>query len=104
MLCYLGGTMAVSRARRTRAGSTEKVSISLDRSDLVLLRRRARRLHGGNLSAAVAEGVRRLQEDEGRKALVDWLGEAGTATPEELESVRAEWRAHLARQPAGRRK
>ena len=85
--------MASARSRPTRAGNTEKVSISLDRSDLKLLRTRARRLYGGNLSAVVAEGVRRIREEEGRQALVAWLGDAADATPAELEAIRDEWRA-----------
>jgi hypothetical protein len=92
--------MAVTRTRPARAGKTEKVSISLDRSDLKLLRTRARRLHGGNLSAAVAEGVGRIREEEGRRALVTWLGKAGDATPAELAGIRDEWRAHAARRSA----
>jgi hypothetical protein len=89
--------MAGARSRPARAGTTEKVSISLDRSDLKLLRMRARRLYGGNLSAVVAEGVRRIREEEGRQALVAWLGEAADATPAELDAIRNEWRRHVAR-------
>lgn len=81
-----------ARRPRQRSGRTDKVSISLDRSDLELLRSRARRLYGGNLSAVVAEGVRRIREDEGREALVAWLGELGHTSPEQRESIRAEWR------------
>jgi hypothetical protein len=66
--------------------------VSLDRSDVLTLRRRAAKLYGGNLSAAVAEGARRIREEEGREALVDWLGKAAEATPEERESILAEWR------------
>ena len=69
-----------------------KISISLDPADLAAVRRRARRLHGGSVSAALAEGVQRLREEEGREALVTWLGDAGRATPEERESIRATWR------------
>lgn len=83
--------MAV-RGPQQRAGRTDKVSISFDRSDLRLLRKRARRLYGGNLSAVVAEGVRRIRENEGREALVAWLGDLADATPEQRESIRAEWR------------
>ena len=89
--------MAAQRSRPARAGQTEKVSISLDRSDLKLLRTRARRLYGGNLSAAIADGVRRIREEEGRRALVAWLGEAADASPAELEAVRDQWRVHSAR-------
>lgn len=73
------------------------MSISLDRSDLTLLRKRARRLYGGNLSAVVAEGVRRIREDEGREALVAWLGDLARTTPEQRESIRAEWRGDSTR-------
>ena len=74
-----------------RAGRTEKISVSLDRSDLSLLQKRARRLYGGNLSAAIADGVRRVREEEGREALVAWLGEAANLTREQRDAVRAEW-------------
>jgi hypothetical protein len=96
--------MAAARSRPARAGTTEKVSISLDRSDLKLLRTRARRLYGGNLSAVVAEGVQRIREEEGRQALVAWLGEAADATPAELEAIGGEWQAHAARRGRRRRK
>jgi Arc/MetJ-type ribon-helix-helix transcriptional regulator len=74
-----------------RAGRTEKVSISLDRSDLAVLRKRARARYAGNLSAVVAEGVRRIQEEEGREALVRWLGDAAVTTAGEREAILAEW-------------
>ena len=57
-----------------------------------MLRKRARRLHGGNLSAVIADGVRLVREQEGREALVSWLGEAATATAEQQDAIRAEWR------------
>ena len=79
--------------RKGRPGQTDKVSVSLDRADLALLRKRARRLHNGNLSAAIAEGVRLVQEQEGREALVGWLGSAAVATDAEREAIRAEWGA-----------
>ncbi len=78
-------------ARRTRAGNTDKISVSLDRADVLVLRERADRIYGGNLSAAVAEGVRRLREEQGREALVQWLGDAAHATAEEREALIAEW-------------
>jgi hypothetical protein len=82
-----------SPAKKTaRAGSTDKISVSIERADLVALRRRARRLYGGNLSAVIAEGVRRVREEEGREALAEWLGERGAASPEERDALREEWR------------
>lgn len=78
-------------SRRSRPGNTEKLSISLDEEAVAVLRRRAQRLHAGNLSAAVAEGVRRLEEEEGREALVRWLGAAGEASEAERRAIVGEW-------------
>jgi hypothetical protein len=75
-----------------RPGRTQKVSVSLDPADLVALRRRAAKLYGGNLSAAIAEGARRIREEEGREALLAWLGDAADTTPEAREAIVAEWR------------
>jgi hypothetical protein len=94
--------MSSSAKKSSRVGQTEKISVSLARAELAALRRRAKRLHGGNLSAAVAEGVHRLEE-EGREALVAWLGEAGEASAEERALLRAEWQ-HPAPPPVQRRK
>ncbi len=96
-MCYPGSTMSkVSPASkpsapRSRPGRTEKISVSLDRADVDSLRKRAKKLYGGNLSAAVAEGARRIREEEGREALVAWLGQAADTTPDEREAIRAEW-------------
>jgi hypothetical protein len=88
--------------RASRPGRTEKISVSIERSDLLALRRRAKKLYGGNLSAAIAEAARRIREEEGREALVAWLGDAAAATPEERDAIRAEWRGEAARR--GRRR
>jgi hypothetical protein len=101
VLCYRGGTSMAAPKKATRAGRTAKVSISLDRADLAVLRRRARHLHGGNVSAVVAEGIRRIQEEEGREALVAWLGATGDASPSERERIVAEWAGE---KPAARRR
>ena len=79
-------------AKASRPGQTEKLSISLEKSAADVLRRRARRLYRGNLSAAVAEGIRRIEEEEGREALVLWLGAAGDATSAERRAIVAEWK------------
>lgn len=76
-----------------RAGQTEKISVSVDRAELVALRRRARRLYAGNVSAAVVEGIRRIREEEGREGLVAWLGSAGDASPGQRDTIRAEWKS-----------
>lgn len=63
-----------------------KVSISIDDADLAWLKRRAARVHGGNLSAAIAEGTRLLRHNEALGALLDDLG-APILSPEELEQI-----------------
>jgi hypothetical protein len=73
-----------------RAGKTKKLSISLDEEQVRILRRRAK-VHDGNISAAVADAVRLLEEEEGRQALVRWLGSAGHATQAQRAAVLAEW-------------
>ncbi len=98
--------MPVLAKRVPRPGRTDKVSVSIDRGDLAALRRRARRLFGGNISAAVAEGVRRIREEEGREALAAWLGKAGEASQQERDALRSEWLRSVApaRSRAGRKR
>lgn len=72
-----------------RAGTTVKVSVSLDKRDLATLRRHARAAHGGNLSAAFAEAARMMRQRDARRALVEKLGgpilDADTADAIEAE-------------------
>jgi hypothetical protein len=77
--------------RTTRPGRTAKLSISIDRAALAILRSRARRLYAGNLSAVIADSVRLIEEEEGRLALVAWLGSAADATEAERQAIRSEW-------------
>ena len=75
-----------------RSGQTVKLSISLDPSDVALLKKRAKRVSGGNISAAVADTIRIACEVDGRAALASWLGE-GREEPSAatMGSIRAEW-------------
>jgi hypothetical protein len=63
-----------------RAGTTEKISISVKSAHLSALRKRAKRLYDGNLSAVIAElaadaafleGMHKLVEDLGGPILTD---------------------------------
>ena len=76
-----------------RPGRTVKLSISIEKHDLALLRKRAKRVSGGNVSAAITDMIRIAREWEGREALAAWLGE-GQEEPsgEVMKAVRAEWR------------
>jgi len=58
----------------SRAGTTEKISISLNREDLKALKLRAKRLYNGNVSAVIAELAADARLLEGMHGLVNWLG------------------------------
>ncbi len=66
-----------------------KISISIEDEDLRWLRRRARRAHGGNLSAAVAEGMHLIQHREALGALLDRL-DAPQLSADEVSALGAE--------------
>ena len=70
--------------------STTKISVSIDQANLAWLRRRAKRIHAGNLSAAVAEATVALRKQE---ALREFL--AGEGVPDldagALAEIRREW-------------
>ena len=76
-----------------RPGRTVKLSISVDRDDLALLRKRAKRLSGGNVSAVITDMIRIADEWAGREALEKWLGR-GREEPSAaaMNAIRAEWR------------
>ncbi|MCC6900539.1 MAG: hypothetical protein IT377_16290 [Polyangiaceae bacterium] len=74
-----------------RVGPTEKISISVKRSDLASLRRRAKRLYGGNVSAVIAELAADAALLEGMHALVDRLGGPSLTAGDRLR-LDADWR------------
>lgn len=74
---------------RKRAGRTVKVSVSLDREDLAVLRQHANSAHDGNLSAAFAEAARWIRQQEARRRLIEKLG-GPTLTPEAAAAIDAE--------------
>ncbi len=94
-MCYRGSIM-----KGERAGKTKKVSISLDRSDLAVLERRAKEAHRGNLSAAVAEMAEILRQRAARERVIALL-DLPPSTPDGLASVLAE-QSGQAPHPAGR--
>jgi hypothetical protein len=76
-----------------RPGRTVKLSISIDQRDFELLKKRAKKVSGGNISAAIAQMLQIAREWEGREALAAWLGDGREEpSPEAMDAVRAEWR------------
>jgi len=95
---YLGSTMT------KRAGNTEKVSISLRSTDAASLRKRAKRLYDGNLSAVIAELAADAALLEGMHDLVDRLG-GPILTDETRQALDREWTpAASPTRSAGKRK
>lgn len=74
---------------------TEKVSVSLKKEDLSVLRARAKRLYGGNLSALLSDLAKLARYEEGADALLEWLGPAATLTDADRARFDAERRAPL---------
>ena len=65
------------------------MSISIDRGDLAILRRRARESYRGNLSAAFSEAARLIRQRAARTRVIDMLG-GQTLTVGAAQSIDAE--------------
>lgn len=78
-----------------RVVNTEKVSVSLKKDDLKVLRRRAKRLYGGNLSALLSDFAKLARYEDGADRLIEWLTEDYMPGAEALAAVEDEWRAPL---------
>jgi len=76
-----------------RPGKTIKVSISIEKADLAVLRRRARESYRGNLSAAFSEAARLVRQRAARTRLIHTLG-GPTLTVGAAESIDAEQAGH----------
>jgi hypothetical protein len=72
-----------------RAGRTIKVSVSLDKEDIAALKRHAKRVFDGNLSAAFADAARLIRQREARRRLIDMFG-GPTLTSESAAAIDAE--------------
>jgi hypothetical protein len=73
-----------------RGGVTEKISVSLNRTDLASLRKRAKRLYEGNLSAVITELAADAALLEGMHELVSWLG-GPSLTDRERKALDRDW-------------
>lgn len=69
---------------------TRKISVSLNKSDLASLQKRAKRLYAGNVSAVIAELASDAARLEGMHELVGWLG-GPVLTDKDRETIDKEW-------------
>lgn len=70
-----------------RAGITRKVSLSVNEADLALLKKRAKRLHGGNVSAVFAELIAEIKRQEAWERATAWYGEPIVLSDAERETI-----------------
>lgn len=86
-----------------RAGVTSKVSLSVNKDDLAILKRRAKRLYGGNVSAVFAELIATIKRQEAWGRAVDWYGNPLVIANEERERIDRELLGDAARKPRRKR-
>jgi hypothetical protein len=79
------------KAKAKRSGKTRSISVSLDDATYAALKKRAARLHGGNLSAVIIEMGAAAKRLEAMSAFAEWAGFA-PLTDEEREEIDREWR------------
>lgn len=83
--------MCYDVAMKKRPGGTTHLSISLPTEEAKLLRRRAKRVYGGNVSRVVSDAIRYVAYEEGRDALIASFGGKGEPTPEQARQLDEEW-------------
>ena len=77
------------RSRRPHGIGAEKISVSVTREDLAVLRRRAKLAHGGNVSAVLHDMVATLRREEAMDRLLAKFG-GDRVTDAQLQSLREE--------------
>lgn len=76
-----------------RPGRTVNRSVSFTKETLRLLERRAKQVHGGNLSAAIAEAARLFRMQEAREHIAQVHDEIyGPLTADQIVAIDAEER------------
>jgi hypothetical protein len=76
---------------RKRSGGTTHLSISLPTAEAALLKRRAKRVHGGNVSRVISDAMRYVAYEEARDALIASFGKKSRPTAKEARQLDEEW-------------
>ena len=76
---------------KKRPGGTTHLSISLPNEEAKILKRRAKRVHGGNVSRVVSDAIRYIAYEEGRDALIASFGSKGKPTSAEARELDMAW-------------
>lgn len=70
-----------------RAGITRKVSLSVNVDDFEVIEQRAKRLHGGNVSAVFADLIATIKRQEAWGKALAWYGRSVATTDAEREAI-----------------
>ena len=76
---------------KKRPGGTAHLSISLPKEEAKILKRRAKRIYGGNVSRVISDAIRYVAYEEGRDALIASFGGKGKPTVEEARQLDGDW-------------
>jgi hypothetical protein len=76
---------------KKRPGGTTHLSISIPTHEAKILKRRAKRVYGGNVSRVVSDAIRYIAYEEGRDALIASFGGRGKPTRIEAAQLDSEW-------------
>jgi hypothetical protein len=76
---------------KKRPGGTTHLSISLPAEEAKLLKRRAKRVYGGNVSRVISDAVRYIAYEEARDALIASFEGKGNPTAAEARQLDADW-------------
>lgn len=75
--------------KKRRAGATATFSVSIDQDTKAILKARADRLHGGNMSALITELGREAERRDAFERMREWAG-GSRLTDEARETIDAE--------------
>jgi hypothetical protein len=70
-----------------RAGVTRRVRLSIHEDDPALLKRRAKRVHGGNALAVLSDIVARIRREEALRKAFAWYGKPIVLTDDERKLI-----------------
>jgi hypothetical protein len=90
-LSGIGAQLCYEVRMNKRPGGTVHLSISLPADEAKVLKRRAKRVHGGNVSRVVSDAIRYIAYEEGRDALIASFGGKGKPTPAEAARLDEAW-------------
>ena len=76
---------------KKRPGGTTHLSISLPSEEVKLLKRRAGRIYGGNVSRLISDAIRYVAYEEGRDALIASFAGKGVPSGDEARRFDVEW-------------